>query len=67
MMPYMFYMGTSGVFLAEPVSNIIGGTLCLVVMLCTVLPELKRMRSKIRKMCYNKKRKDMPLNDKRVI
>ena len=43
MMPYMFYMGTSGVFLAEPVSNIIGGTLCLVVMLCTVLPELKRM------------------------
>ena len=43
MMPYMFYMGTSGVFLAEPVSNIIGGTLCFVVMLCTVLPELKRM------------------------
>lgn len=43
MMPYMFYMGTSGVFLAEPVSNVIGGTLCLVVMLCTVLPELKRM------------------------
>lgn len=43
MMPYMFYMGTSGVFLAEPVSNVIGGTLCFVVMLCTVLPELKRM------------------------
>lgn len=43
MMPYMFHMGTAGVFLAEPVSNVIGGTLCLVVMLCTVLPELKRM------------------------
>lgn len=42
-MPYMFHMGTAGVFLAEPVSNVIGGTLCLVVMLCTVLPELKRM------------------------
>lgn len=44
MMPYMFHMGTAGVFLAEPVSNVIGGTLCLVVMLCTVLPELKRMK-----------------------
>ena len=43
MMPYMFHMGTAGVFLAEPVSIVIGGTLCLVVMLCTVLPELKRM------------------------
>ena len=45
MMPYMFHMGTAGVFLAEPVSNVIGGTLCLVVMLCTVLPELKRMEN----------------------
>ena len=43
MMPYIFHMGTAGVFLAEPVSNVIGGTLCLAVMLCTVLPELKRM------------------------
>ena len=43
MMTYMFHMGTAGVFLAEPASNVIGGTLCLVVMLCTILPELKRM------------------------
>ena len=43
LMPYMFHMGTAGVFLAEPASNVIGGTLCFVVMLCTVLPELKRM------------------------
>ena len=43
LMPYMFHMGTAGVFLAEPASNVIGGTPCLVVMLCTVLPELKRM------------------------
>ena len=43
MMPYMFHIGTAGVFLAEPTSNVIGGTLCLVVMLCTILPELKRM------------------------
>ena len=31
------------VFLAEPVSNVIGGTLCFATMLITVLPELKRM------------------------
>ena len=33
----------SGVFAAEPISNTIGGTACFVTMLCTVLPELKRM------------------------
>lgn len=43
LMPYALHMGTDGVFLAEPVSNVIGGGLCFVVMLCTVLPELKRM------------------------
>lgn len=43
LMPYALHMGTDGVFLAEPVSNVIGGGLCFVVMLCTVLPELKKM------------------------
>ena len=43
LLPYAFHMGTDGVFLAEPVSNVIGGTLCFVIMLCTVLPELKQM------------------------
>lgn len=42
-MPYALHMGTDGVFLAEPVSNIIGGSLCFITMLCTVLPELKGM------------------------
>lgn len=42
-MPYALQMGTDGVFLAEPVSNVIGGSLCFITMLCTVLPELKRM------------------------
>ena len=42
-MPYVLNMGTDGVFLAEPVSNVIGGSLCFITMLCTVLPELKRM------------------------
>lgn len=42
-MPYALHMETAGVFLAEPVSNVIGGSLCFITMLCTVLPELKRM------------------------
>ena len=43
LMPYALGMGTDGVFLAEPVSNVIGGSACFIAMLCTVLPELKRM------------------------
>ena len=43
LMPYVLNMGTKGVFLAEPVSNVIGGSLCFLTMLFTVLPELKRM------------------------
>lgn len=43
LLPYGFHMGQAGVFLAEPVSNIIGGSLCFLVMLWTVLPELKQM------------------------
>ena len=43
LMPYAFHMGTDGVFLAEPVSNVIGGSLCFLAMLFIVLPELKRM------------------------
>lgn len=47
LMPYALHMGTAGVFLAEPVSNVIGGGLCFIIMLCTVLPELKEMDRKI--------------------
>ena len=42
-LPYAMHMGTDGVFLAEPVSNVIGGTACILTMLITVLPELKRI------------------------
>lgn len=45
LMPYALHMGTSGVFLAEPVSNVIGGSLCFLTMLRIVLPELKRMEA----------------------
>lgn len=43
LMPFAFHMGTDGVFLAEPASNIIGGGICFITMLSIVLPELKRM------------------------
>ena len=43
LLPYALGMGTRGVFMAEPVSNVIGGSLCCITMLCTILPELKRM------------------------
>lgn len=42
--PYIFHMGTRGVFLAEPISNVIGGSLCFITMLAIVMPELKRMK-----------------------
>ena len=41
--PYIFHMGTRGVFMAEPVSNVIGGSLCFLTMLATVIPELNHM------------------------
>ena len=47
LMPYALGMGTDGVFLAEPVSNVIGGSLCFITMLLTVLPELKRMEKRV--------------------
>ena len=43
LLPYAMNIGTKGVFLAEPVSNVIGGCACFLTMLITVLPELKRM------------------------
>ena len=45
LLPYTFQMGTAGVFIAEPVSNVIGGAICFITMLYTVLPELKRMEN----------------------
>lgn len=42
-LPYGLHMGTNGVFMAEPVSNVIGGSLCFITMLVTIFPELKRM------------------------
>ena len=43
LLPYVFGKGTDGVFMAEPVSNVIGGTACFVTMLLTILPELRTL------------------------
>ena len=45
LLPYTFHIGTAGVFIAEPVSNVMGGAICFITMLCTVLPELKHMEN----------------------
>ncbi|MER2026668.1 MAG: MATE family efflux transporter [Lachnospiraceae bacterium] len=43
LLPGVFHFGSDGVFMAEPVSNVIGGTACMVTMLLMVLPELRKM------------------------
>ena len=43
LLPGVFHFGSDGVFIAEPVSNVIGGTACMVTMLLMVLPELRKM------------------------
>ena len=40
LLPKLFNLGTMGVFLAEPISNFIGGAACFFTMLATVWPEL---------------------------
>ena len=41
-LPHFWGLGTDGVFLAEPISNFIGGTACYATMLLTVWRELGR-------------------------
>ena len=43
LLPGVFHFGADGVFMAEPISNAVGGSACLITMLLIVLPELKRM------------------------
>lgn len=46
LLPRLFSLGVNGVFLAEPISNFIGGAASFITMLCVVLPELARMARK---------------------
>lgn len=48
LLPRLFNLGTTGVFLAEPISNFIGGFACFVTMLIVVMPELKKDKSNVR-------------------
>ena len=41
LLPMLGDLGTNGVFLAEPISNVIGGTASFATMLVTVWPGLK--------------------------
>ena len=43
LLPTVFHLGTDGVFMAEPISNVVGGTACFVTMLITVMPELNSL------------------------
>ena len=51
LLPMAGSLGTDGVFMAEPVSNVIGGAACFVTMLITVWPALKESSGQI----YEKK------------
>lgn len=41
LLPHLFGLGVNGVFLAEPISNFIGGAACFLTMLATVWPMLR--------------------------
>ena len=44
-LPYVFGMGTDGVFAAEPISNVVGGMACFITMLFTVKKMLKEEKT----------------------
>ena len=46
-LPYVADLGIKGVFLAEPISNFVGGTACYIAMLMTIRKILKDERKKI--------------------
>lgn len=45
-LPTVFDLGVDGVFLAEPISNLIGGVACFVTMVATIWPHLRREEQK---------------------
>ena len=42
LLPHLFGLGVNGVFLAEPISNFIGGGACYITMLLTIWREMVR-------------------------
>ena len=45
LLPHLAGLGVNGVFLAEPISNVIGGLACYLTMRRTVMPELSAMEA----------------------
>lgn len=45
LLPFAFDMGADGVFMAEPISNVIGGLACFTTMAVTIIPELKHKKT----------------------
>lgn len=41
LLPHVGGLGVNGVFIAEPISNLVGGLLCYITMRITVMPELR--------------------------
>lgn len=48
LLPQYNGLGAKGVFIAEPVSNALGGTLVFLTMLLTLVPELRRLKPDMR-------------------
>ena len=46
LLPRFWGLGVDGVFLAEPISNLLGGVACFVTMVATIWPALKREEQK---------------------
>ena len=45
LLPRIGGLGVDGVFWAEPISNLVGGSACFFTMLLTILPELKQKQN----------------------
>ncbi len=44
-LPFAFDMGADGVFMAEPISNVVGGLACFTTMAVTIIPELRHKKT----------------------
>lgn len=42
-LPYIFNLGVNGVFLAEPISNFLGGAACFITMMLTIWKDLRNL------------------------
>ena len=53
-LPMIGGLGVNGVFLAEPISNLLGGVACFVTMICMIWPMLRRGEAEERKRAESK-------------